>query len=190
MQTNLLWAGREYHSLENCLVNISGAGAEISSTIIGSYDNKIFKIEYCIKSNHKWETVLLELSSRHSNKLEVVRLEGDGKGNWLSSGKRVEQFEGCIDIDISLTPLTNTLPINRLNLIKNQSQEIKVIYLDVLGQQMSSVRQRYIRLSDTLYNYQNIPNDFEANIQVDEFGLVIDYSSLFVRTSALKTNYP
>lgn len=94
----------------------------------------------------------------------MVRLEGNGKGNWSNSGKRVEQFEGCIDIVISLTPLTNTLPINRLNLIQNEVQIIQVIYIDVLAQQMSPLRQQYIRLSNTLYNYQNIPNNFEANI--------------------------
>lgn len=190
MQTNLLWTGREYHSLENCWVNTSAAGAEITSTIIGSYRKKIYKTEYCIKTNHNWETVFFEISSRYSNKLEVVRMEGDGKGNWSSSGKRVKQFEGCIDIDISLTPFTNSLPINRLNLIQNQRQEIQVIYLDVLAQQMRMVRQQYIRLSDTMYRYQNIPNDFEANIPVNEFGLVVDYPSLFARTAALKTNYP
>lgn len=190
MQTNLLWTGREYQSLENCLVNTSSAGAEITSTIIGYSENKIYKTEYCIKTNHNWETVFFEISSRHSNKFRVARLESDGKGNWSTSGKRVDQFEGCIDIDISLTPFTNSLPIKRLKLAQDESQEIQVIYLDVLTQQMRSVWQRYIRLSDSLYHYQNIPNDFEANIQVDELGLVVDYPSLFVRTAAMETNFP
>ncbi len=54
---------------------------------------------------------------------------------------------------------------------------------------MSPVRQKYTRLSDTIYDYQNGPNDFEVKIQVDEFGLAVDYPSLFVRTAASKTNY-
>lgn len=190
MQTNLVWSGLEYGSLENCLVNTSAAGAEITSTIISSYDHKIFKINYCIKTNNKWETVFFEISSQHSNKLDVVKFEGDGKGNWSSNGIRVEQFEGCIDIDISLTPFTNSLPINRLNLIQNQRQEIRVIYLDVLEQQMNPVWQQYTRLSDTIYHYQNIPNNFEANIEVDESGLVVDYPTLFIRNAVLKSNYP
>jgi hypothetical protein len=85
--------------------------------------------------------------------------------------------------------------IHRLNyalinkLTQGQSEEIQVIYLDVLGHQMKPVRQQYTRLSDTMYRYQNVPNDFEANIQVDEFGFVMDYQSLFVRIAALKTNF-
>lgn len=189
MQTNLLWAGREYHSIENCLVDTTNKGSEITSTIIGHYDNKIYQVEYRIKTNHNWETVFFEINSRHSNRIQSLLFEGDGKGNWTSNNKQASQFKGCIDIDIPLTPFTNTLPINRLKLIQDQEQEIQVIYLDLLEEQIKPVRQKYKRLSNTEYHYENVPNDFEANIQVDESGFVIDYPMLFVRTAALKTNY-
>ena len=189
MQTNLLWTGREYHSLENCLVNTAGIGSEITSTVIGVYEKKIYRIDYYIKTNHNWETVFFEIKSRHSNQIQMIRFEGDGRGNWISEDKKVGQFSGCIDIDIPLTPLTNSLPINRLNLAQNQTQEIQVIYLDLLEQQIRPVRQKYIRLSNLEYHYENVPNDFEAKIQVDESGFVVDYPSLFVRTAASETNY-
>ena len=189
MQTNLLWAGREYHSLENCLVNTTKTGSEIASTIIGYYDSKIYKVEYRIKTNHNWETVFFEIISRHSNQTQSIRFEGDGKGNWMNNDKRAGQFNGCIDIDIPLTPFTNTLPIRRLKLSQNQTQEIQVIYCDLLEQQIKPVRQRYTCLSGTEYHYENVPNDFEATIQIDESGLVVDYPMLFARPAALQTNY-
>jgi uncharacterized protein len=189
MQTNILWTGREYYSLENCLVNFGSGGSEINSTIIGYYQEKIYMVEYWIKTNQDWETVFFEITSRHSNKTQSLRFEADGKGNWMANGKKDGQFKGCIDVDIPLTPFTNTLPINRLHLDQNQAQEVRVIYCDLLEQQVKPVRQKYTRLSNTEYHYQNIPNDFEATIQVDESGFVVDYPSLFVRTAALKTNY-
>jgi len=189
MQTNLIWTGREYYSLENCLVNVTATGSEITSTIIGFYKGKIYRVEYLIKTNRNWETVFFEINSRHSNQTQLIAFEGDGKGNWMSNGKKAEQFSGCIDVDIPLTPFTNTLPINRLNLNQNQAQETKVIYCDLLEQQIKPVRQKYTCLSDTEYHYENVPNDFEATIQVDESRLVVDYPSLFVRKTALKSNY-
>jgi uncharacterized protein len=189
MQTNVLWTGREYYSLENCLIKVTTNGAEITSVIIGYYDEKIYRAEYRIKTNQNWETVFFEISSQHSNQTHSLKFEGDGKGNWMSNDKQADQFTGCIDIDIPLTPFTNTLPIRRLNLSQNQTQEIKVIYCDLLEQQVKPVRQRYTCLSNKEYHYENVPNDFEATIQVDESGLVVDYPSLFVRTAALKTNY-
>src|SRR4030095_1161594 len=180
MQTNLLWTGREYYSLENCLVEMTTAGAEITSTIIGNYEDKIYKVEYYIKTNQNWETVFFEINSRHSNQAQLTRFEGDGKGNWIKNGKKADQFKECIDVDIPLTPFTNTLPIRRLKLSQNKAQEIQVIYCDLLEEQIKAVRQRYTCLSDTEYHYENVPNDFEATIQVDESGFVVDYPSLFV----------
>lgn len=189
MQTNILWTGREYYSLENCLVKAGNTGAEISSTIIGLYEGTIYRVEYLIKTNTNWETVFFEIYCRHNNLTQQISFEGDGKGTWTNNGKKAEQFNGCIDIDIPLTPFTNTLPIRRLSLSENQSQEIKVIYCDLLEQQIKPVHQLYTRLSNTGYHYENVPNDFEANILVDDAGLVVDYPSLFVRTAALQTNY-
>jgi hypothetical protein len=189
MQTNILWTGREYYSLENCLVNTTGNGSEITSIIIGHYEEKIYQVEYSIKTNINWETIFFEINARHSNQTQLIRFEGDGRGNWMSEGKEESQFNGCLDIDIPLTPFTNTLPINRLHLAIGQTREICVIYLDLLAQEVRPVRQKYTRLSQLEYQYENVPNDFEAKIQVDESGLVVDYPSLFVRTAERKTNY-
>lgn len=183
MQTNILWTGRAYYSLENCLVNVGTGGSTITSTIIGLYDGAIYKVDYQIKTNARWETVFLEINYRLNNHQQTIRFEGDGKGNWTSNGQKDERFNGCLDVDIAVTPFTNTLPIRRLNLPGNQSQEIKVIYCDLLAQAIKPVRQQYTCLSPTQYHYQNIPNDFEATIEVDEAGLVVDYPTLFVRTA-------
>lgn len=189
MQFNLLWTGREYYSIENCLIEIPGTGAEITSTIIGCYEEKIYQVDYRIQTNQNWETVLLEIKSRHSNQTQQIRLEGDGHGNWQLNGQPANEFSGCIDVDLPLTPFTNTLPVRRLRLRPNQSREIQVIYCDLLAGQLKPVRQRYTRFSDTAYQYENVPNNFEAIIQVDEFGLVVDYPELFVRTAVLNANF-
>jgi hypothetical protein len=189
MQTNLLWTGREYYSLENCLVKTTDTGSEINSIVIGRYDEKIYRVEYRIKTNKNWETMYVEVQSQHSNQREQLIFESDGKGNWMMDGKQTDQFNGCIDIDIPLTPFTNSLPINRLKLGQNEELQIKVIYLDLLNQKIVPVKQKYICLSKTEYHYENVPNDFEAKIEVDELGFVVDYPSLFVRTAKLKTDY-
>ncbi|MCS3797392.1 putative glycolipid-binding domain-containing protein [Niastella sp. OAS944] len=185
MQTNILWTGRAYYSLENCQVNEHENSAEITSTIIGSYEGKLYKVEYQIRTNARWQTVLLELTSQVNNKPQTIKLEGDEKGNWIYNGKEAAQFRNCIDVDIAVTPFTNTLPIRRLQLQQGQSQEIQVIYCDILNQVIKPVSQKYTRLSNNEYHYENIPNDFEATIKVDDSGLVIDYPGLFVRTAAV-----
>jgi uncharacterized protein len=190
MQTNLLWTGREYYSWENCLVTTTHTGSIISSVIVGKYNEKLYRVDYNIKTNENWQTLYAEVQCQHNNQRKKLLLEGDGKGNWRLNGKPADQFKGCIDVDIPLTPFTNTLPVNRLKLAGGEERQIQVVYVDLLEQQTNPVKQKYIRLSNTAYHYENVPNDFEADIEVDELGFVVDYPSLFVRTARLKTNYP
>ena len=158
MFTNLLWTGTEYHSLENCLVKSVANGFEIDSIIIGFYQDTIFRVAYKI-------------------------FESDANGNWKFNGNADKKFSGCIDVDLSLTPFTNTLPVNRLNMDIQNEQVIEVLYCDVLQNEFRKVNQRYIRLSDAIYRFQNVPNDFESEIEVDGNGFIVNYPQLFKRTA-------
>jgi hypothetical protein len=189
MQKNILWTGIEYYSLENCVLTITDSGSEVNSSIIGTYANELYKIEYRVRTNRHWETISLEIRSQLYNAIETIDLRKEGKESWSINGRPDQKFNGCIDIDISLTPFTNTLPINRLNLSAKEEEQIKVLYVDVLGRKMRPVRQKYTRLSRTDYKFENVPNDFESAISVDELGLVVNYPRLFKRTYITESNY-
>lgn len=189
MQKNILWTGREYYSLENCLINTTDAGVEITSAIVGLYQGKLYRVEYRIETNANWETRIVEINCQHNNNRQLINLHREGKSGWLLDGKKSPAFDGCADVDIPLTPFTNSLPINRLRIGVGSEQIIPVIYIDVLAGEVKPVQQKYIRLSENEYHYENIPNDFEADIVVDESGFVVDYPELFVRTFAEETRY-
>ncbi|HTF82362.1 MAG TPA: putative glycolipid-binding domain-containing protein [Cytophagales bacterium] len=188
-QTNILWKGREYDSLEHCLVTYTFEGVEIRSVIIGSIGGLTYRVEYLIKTNLHWETQSVELYSWHQDRVQHFRLDSDTLGNWMSPEANVTKFQGCIDIDIPLTPFTNSLPINRLNMTVGEAHVIKVLYFDVLEGAITTVNQKYTRTSQNTYHYENIPCDFEATIEVDASGLVTDYPFLFVRTAQQNANY-
>jgi hypothetical protein len=189
MQINLLWSGREYHSLENCLVKISNFGVDIHSHIVGQYKDWIYYLEYQLQTNAAWETTNCRVKSQLGDRTTFLELESDAKGNWLVNGKRAEKFKECRDIDISLTPLTNTLPINRLKMETGSTLQIETIYLDILEQKLQTARQLYRMVSQFEYHFENVPKDFEADILVDKDGFVVDYPSLFKRTAAIEISY-
>lgn len=184
MKVNLQWKGIEYDSVENCEASTTTEGADIRSVITGKYGNTVYWVAYHIRTNENWETVYFEIKSEINGKQDLLSYEGDGKGNWKSQGQPAVEFQDCIDIDIPLTPFTNTLPINRLKLKAGDSALIKVLYIDLLEERIHAVHQKYTRLSDAEYHYENVPNDFEATILVDDAGLVIDYPALFTRPSS------
>jgi len=187
MQTNLLWTGIEYYSLENCLVNTGNTGNEISSNIIGCFEQKIYSVAYFIETDINWQTRFLEINYRINNKENKITLQKDACNNWLFNNSRTDLFEHCIDVDISVTPFTNSLPVNRLKLLREQEAKINVIYINIFEQQVKALQQTYQRLSDGKFLYKNFPNDFEAEIEVDMYGFVINYPSLFKRTTIIQT---
>lgn len=183
MYTNLLWTGREYHSLENCLLRDRAGGYEITSSVVGSYQGVFYNVMYVVYTDAHWQTTFFQVRTVLGDKQKIITYRNDGRGNWEQYGVPVPQFSGCIDIDISLTPFTNTLPIRRLQLPVGGGQLIKVLYLDVLAGEVKPVQQQYRRLSANTWRYQDVPNDFDAVIEVDDDGLVMDYPGLFVRTA-------
>lgn len=181
MIRNLIWKGIEYQSLENCRVDFSRKGAVVNSVIVGLYQNIIYRMEYQIATDPGWNTRSCIIKARINKKQLDFIFESDGKGNWQKNGRPLKAFKGCTDVDIAITPFTNSLPIHRLKLRNGQNHEIKVVYFDLLEQRIRPVKQSYTRLSKTSYHYENVPNDFEADIRVDENGLVVYYPELFER---------
>jgi hypothetical protein len=187
MHVNLLWTGREYYSLENCLITSKDTGNSITSTIVGSYQNKIYTVEYFLETDNKWLTRLVNLTCKINNKEYNLELKRGINNSWVLNDEINNDFDNCLYVDISVTPFTNTLPVNHLQLALNEKRTIKAIYINVLEQEIKAVEQVYQKLSDAKYLYQNVPNDFEAIIEFDESGFVVDYPNLFYRTAVLKS---
>ena len=189
MQFNILWTGREYYSLENCLIDITEAGVDVNSVIVGRYDGKLYRVDYHLKTNPDWETEYLQIHSRHSNREQLLQFRSDGNGHWKIDDEKAPELEGCMYVDIAISPFTNSLPINHLKMPEKATREVRVIYFDLLNHEITPMQQLYKRISESQYHYENIPNDFEADITVDENGLVVDYPVLFTRTLILPSSY-
>lgn len=114
-----------------------------------------------------------------------LHLESDRRCNWQATGNVLENIKGCIDVDISVTPFTNTLPINRLELKVGEKSDIQVVYINVIEDEVTTMKQRYYRVSKRVYHYENMPNDFEADIEIDELGFVVAYQPLFYRKNII-----
>lgn len=183
MQTRILWKGKGNCSLEHCHIMLYESGPVVQATVIGTEDGKIYKTDYVIKCNEKWHTLALDLSCYYDDILSEHQLRGDGMGNWILDGKEAGMLKGCLDIDISQTPFTNSLFINRVKLQEGSMQECNLIYIDVLQRELKVKPQQYTRLSRYQYRFANVPNDFKALISVDDNGIVTDYEGLFLRVA-------
>lgn len=93
-----------------------------------------------------------------------------------------------MDVDITATPLTNTLPIRRLSLKPGESADIKVAYVTIPDLSVTPDEQRYTRLDERTdrgrYRFEQLGTGFTAILQLDAERLVEHYSELFNRVWA------
>lgn len=107
----------------------------------------------------------------------TVELLSDGYGTW--EGRT--ELEGCVDVDLSATPFTNTLPIRRLRLSVRETRDLRTVYVRAPDLSVSVDPQRYTRLAPRTYRYESLDSDFCRELTVDSHGLVVDFPDMFRR---------
>ena len=154
--------------------------AILAEGTITSRGKQIYIARYEIVCDITWRTKKCEIEIKQ--KREKLELESDGFGRWSNKSGPLLELKGAIDIDISATPFTNMLPIRRLKLAKNQSEEISVVYVSVPELKVSLERQRYTCLiPGRLYRFEQFDIGFSREIETGENGLVRVYPGLFKR---------
>jgi uncharacterized protein len=153
--------------------------------VLGVMEGRPFRIGYEVRCDANWRVRSARVGVSNFE-LPEVDLLADGEGNWTTpDGLVVPELEGCIDVDIFVTPFTNTLPIRRLSLAPGESADISVAYFDGNELQPWPEPQRYTCLEKSdrggLYRFLSLDGGFTADLPVDAHGLVLDYPGLFRR---------
>ena len=97
---------------------------------------------YRIECDAQWRVTRVVDQARGRRTLELPR--SDTHGNWTDgNGEPRDDLEGCIDMDISATPFTNTLPIRRLQLEQDERRVIPRRLYRVARNDAKRVEQAY-----------------------------------------------
>ncbi|GAT73858.1 hypothetical protein MHM582_2353 [Microbacterium sp. HM58-2] len=132
---------------------------------------------YRVRLTPRW--IFSELAV-HDDRGRSLALRRSESGAWTAGGHDRPDLAAAVDIDLSFSPFTNTLPVRRLGLGIGESRDIVTAYvtpaLDVLPDP-----QRYTRTGERHYLYESRDSDFRREILVDADGLVVDYPGLFTR---------
>ena len=185
MEREVMWAPWEAPGLEHLRLVTNDGSVVANGLVIGLEAGRPFRIGYEIRCDERWRVQEVRVATPDSGR-PVLELLTDGEGHWnRGGGEPVPELEGCIDVDISATPFTNTLPIRRLGLKPGESEELTVTYVRVPELLVGPERQRYGCLEEQadgwLYRFEALPSGFAAELPVDADGLVIDYPGLFRR---------
>jgi hypothetical protein len=172
------WASWNQDVTETLVLTEKPEGIFAKSTI-NNHSEKHFTLKYSLTCEPSWKVRNLNLELVETK--EKLKIESDGYGNWSTDLGIIPKLHGAVDIDISATPFTNTLPIRRLKLGKKQHAEILVVYITIPELAVDIDRQRYTCLSKYVYRFEQINSDFSQKMEVDKDGLVVTYPGLFKR---------
>jgi hypothetical protein len=199
LPASLFWERRDTTGSEHTLVD-ARTGLYARGTQL-AVDPIAYTCRYELQTDPSWTTTRFDVSTEGAGWARTVRLElaagrwrtttseqGDldaaltaagHAGAGLPGTEDPDLLYGAFDVDLTGSPLTNTLPIRRLNLLKAEAgvaHRLSVAWVIVPSLEVIQADQIYTPLGEGMVRFAN--ETFSANIQVDDDGFVVDYPGL------------
>jgi uncharacterized protein len=172
------------NSLEYAVVEPLATGFRMVGTIVALHEGAPLEVHYRIDCDANWHTRTVSVEQRLGLEPSSLSLAVDTNGTWNERRTGpIDALHGCIDVDLELSPITNSLPVNRLQLAVGQVEEIAVAWIRFPTLEIVDARQSYERLSDRTYRYRSLASGFTANVDVDEAGLTVQYEGIWERVA-------
>ena len=147
-------------------------------------DQRPMLANYEIYCDENWLTHRVQVERVIGGDVKSLSLNVESRGVWRSSGQELGDINGCQDVDLAVTPATNTLPIRRLKLRVGGSESVVAAWIKFPELTVQPLSQRYTRLGQSTYRYES-DTGFRAEIAVDDFGLVTNYPGGWERIAIL-----
>ena len=179
----LFWRRIDVEGLERLELAIMPDGVTATSTVI-CLEAGGFRLEHRWRLDPEWRAQSVTVERWSSQGHGVLRLERAGTG-WRVDGVLRPDLEGAEEPDLSVTPFCNTFPIRRTPEAAGASLPLDTAFIDGPALTVARSSQRYDRQGPGRLRYVDLglSRGFEADLVVDDAGLVLRYEHLFERVA-------
>ena len=171
----VFWRRLDCPGAEYCELRRHPDGWELSGTALVALDGRPLRAHYQVVCDAAWATRAVSLETSAGGTTRTLRLTVDEQRRWWSAGTELLPLRGCADVDLGVSPSTNTLPIRRLGLEIGAAAEIGAAWVRFPDLAVTRLDQRYSRLDARRYRYQSLPDGRTYEIEVDDLGLARRY---------------
>jgi len=148
-------------------------------------DDRAWIVDYEIRVDEAWRTRSARVAGHSDTGSRTRLLEADGEGRWLVDDEPAPYLDGCLDVDLESSAVTNALPVRRLGLVSVATAQAPAAYVRVADLTVGRMEQQYSRVGDLdgreRYDYTAPAFDFACRLLYDEAGLVVSYPGIAVR---------
>ena len=160
-------------------------GCRIEGWTTAIEDDVTWAVEYSIDLDGTGATRGARIRGRSAAGSSSTLLEADGAGRWLVGGAPAPYLDGCLDVDLESSAVTNALPVRRMGLAPGAGAAAPAAYVRAVGLAVERLEQTYRRAPDEAasrrYDYAAPVFDFACRIAYDQSGLVLSYPGIAVR---------
>lgn len=175
----LRWIAQTGAGLEHLVLWREDAALVAQGVVIGERDAPAYGAAYTLRCDLAWRVRQALVEVAGGDRLELL---SDGEGHWRGEdGRPIDALDGCIDIDLTASCFTNTLPIRRLAPVPGERHAIDVAYLHIPSLLVERSAQAYTCLGMNTYRFESVADGFQAELEVDDDGFVVRYPGLFRR---------
>jgi uncharacterized protein len=179
----LFWRRTDLEGFERLELSVGPAGVTATSTVLCVAAGG-FRLDHRWQLDADWRAQSVSVERWNAEGHGVVRLDRVGSG-WRVDGEPRPDLDGAEEPDLSVTPFCNTFPIRRTPATAGESLTLDVAFIDGPALSVERSRQRYDRQGPGRVRYVALGRSrgFEADLVVDDQGLVLRYEHLFERVT-------
>ena len=137
-------------------------------------------VRYEIGVDRRWRTRTAKVWTWSDVGESTVSLRHDGVGRWKIDGAEEPPLDGCLDVDLEASALTNTLPVHRLGPDVRECEAVAA-YVRTDGR-VERLEQTYCRArgadDGSTFDYHAPRFGFSARLEYDRHGLVLRYPGI------------
>ncbi|WP_419707168.1 putative glycolipid-binding domain-containing protein [Promicromonospora sp. NFX87] len=147
-----------------------------------------WSVGYRIEVDPQWCTRRAEVRAVSAVGTVRTTLDRTGQGDdarWIVDGVPRRDLDGCLDVDLESSAVTNTLPVHRLDPAPGEPHEVPAVFVRAGDLGVERLEQEYRLRSRTptaiRFDYASSTFDFECVLTYDASGLVLKYPGIAVR---------
>lgn len=179
--SSVLWRRRDTEGHDAAALFEEAERVRLTGTALFIEAGRPCHLAYEVVCDASWRTRHARVAGWCGADLVDLAIERDGTGVWRVNGVDQPAARGCEDVDLNITPATNTLSIRRLSMRVGETHVVRAAWLSWPNPRLVELTQRYRRIDASTLAYEADLEDgmFRANLVVDPAGLVLRYGSLW-----------